>query len=140
MVTKNQLLCSFATEETLADVIESIINTYSICYDSIYVLDNVDVPGSLCCTYNVDVSDGSPLRIPDATISLHRKKATNTLYTINCLNQLVLELNNGKLDRNFQIPWENYRNCILVTAYGKIKRINTKLRTIIKISELKKDS
>ena len=42
-------------------------------------------------------------KFPEATISLHRKKATNTLYTINALNMLVAELNGGKLDQNAEI-------------------------------------
>ena len=49
--------------------------------------------------------------IPD-TISLHRKKNTNTLYTINALNDLIRELNAGKLDKTYPIKWENYKNSL----------------------------
>jgi len=38
------------------------------------------------------------------TISLHRKKITNTLYTINALNELIKTINNGVLDTKYQVP------------------------------------
>lgn len=132
---KTQLLCTFCSEEQLETTIKKIIESYQIAFDSIYVLENTEVPTSLCCTYNVDLDfEESGLNIPESTISLHRKKSTNTLYTINALNLLVSELNNGIIDKDFKVPWENYKNVILVTAYGKLKKIPTKLRQIIDVS------
>lgn len=136
MAHSTQLLCSFTTVDQLESTLQQVVSTYSIAFDTIYVLENVDTPLSLCCTYNV-YSDALPrLPVPDNTISLHRKKATNTLYTINALNVLVSELNGGRADKNFIIPWDNYRNTILVTAYGRLKRINTKLHKIVKVSDI----
>lgn len=136
-MNSTQLLCTFCTEEQLQETLKHIITAYEVAFDAIYILENVETPGALCCTYNVVVSDDEgSASIPASTISLHRKKSTNTLYTINALNLLVTELNEGKTDKNFKVPWENYRNMILVTAYGKLKKIRTKLRTIKKISEI----
>jgi hypothetical protein len=134
-MNKTQLLCTFCSEEQLEDVLVKIVDLYEIAFDSIYVLENTAAPGSLCCTYNIN-ADTQGAEVPESTISLHRKKATNTLYTINALNMLVSELNGGKEDKSFQIPWENYRNVILVTAYGKLKKIPTKLREIIKVQDI----
>jgi hypothetical protein len=39
------------------------------------------------------------------TILLHRKKETNSLYTINALNTLIKSLNNGFLDKNYMVDW-----------------------------------
>jgi hypothetical protein len=39
------------------------------------------------CTYNVDQPNIN--NIPENTILVHRKKETNTLYTINALNELI---------------------------------------------------
>ena len=131
------LLCTFCTEEMLQETLNKIIQSYSISFDTIYILEDVENPNSICCTYNVNTNE--PLKtgeIPDSTISLHRKKSTNTLYTINALNLLVTELNGGSMDKNFKITWEDYKNTILVTAYGKLKKIPTKLRAIIKVSEI----
>ena len=135
------LLCTFCTEELLQETLNKISESYSISFDTIYILENTECPDSICCTYNVFTD--APLKtgeIPKSTISLHRKKASNTLYTINALNLLVAELNEGHADRNFQVVWEDYRNMILVTAYGKLKKISTKLRGIIKVSELTADA
>lgn len=134
-----QLLCTFCTPETLDFTIKEIISTYKIAFDSIYVLENTENSEMLCCTYNVELNSGNaPLNneILQSTISLHRKKMTNTLYTINALNALIAELNNGYVDKEFKIPWELYKNTILVTAYNKLKKINTKLFKIIKVSEM----
>ena len=133
MPNDTQLLCTFCTKETLEKTIEEIVKTYTIVFDSIYVLSNVDVPEALCCTYNINTKSFLPENAPEATISLHRKKISNTLYTINALNLLISSLNNGKVDKNFQINWSDYKNTILVTAYGKLKIIKTQLETIIKL-------
>lgn len=131
-----QLLCTFCTAETLDSTLKKIVSTYTIAFDTIYVLDNIENESSLCCTYNVDTKDPIQGTIPEATISLHRKKATNTLYTINALNLLIAELNNGIVDKDFRVPWESYRNTILVTAYNKLKKITTKLNKIVKVQDV----
>ncbi len=82
-------------------------------------------------TYNVDQSNVS--EIPENTILVHRKKETNTLYTINALNELIKSLNGGVVDTKFPIDWQHYRNCILLTQHNELKQLNT---TIHKILEL----
>jgi hypothetical protein len=132
-----QLLCTFTSVDVLDSTLQQIVDNYDVALDTIYILQNLDSPQSLCCTYNINVDSPVGDDIPEATISLHRKKATNTLYTINALNMLVAELNGGKLDKRFVVPWDEYRNTILVTAYNRLKRINTKLHKIVKVSEIK---
>ena len=63
----------------------------------------------------------------------HRKKQTNTLYTINALNETIKICNNGVLDTTFQVDWENYRNCIMVTNEDGLRRIDTSVKEIIHI-------
>lgn len=132
-----QLLCTFTTVDNLDTTIKNIISSYTIAFDKIYVLENIEIPNSLYCTYNIDLSStkNSPTP-PPYTISLHRKKLSNTLYTINALNLLVLELNNGISDPNFEIPWEDYKGTILVSAYKKLKVIKTKLNKIVDIRDI----
>lgn len=133
---ETQLLCTFCAEDTLDDTLKSIVDSYEIAFGSIYILENLDEAGELCCTYNIvkDVPAKEP--VPLSTISLHRKKQTNTLYTINALNQIVLEQNEGRLDNKFPIDWSLVRNMILVTQYGNLKKIPTKIKTIKKIEEV----
>ena len=125
---ETQLLCTFCSVDILDDTLEKIKKCYDIAFDTIYILENVDNSSLLCVTYNIVQTRSD--NIPDATISLHRKKQTNTLYTINALNMLVQELNNGILNKKFIVPWEEYKNTILVTAYGKLKKIRTNLREV----------
>lgn len=126
-----QLLCTFCSLEDLEMSVAKILKTYTISNNVIYVLENTSSPNSYCCTYNVEIDSSFVGEIPNFTISLHRKKGTNTLYTINALNILVKELNGGTVDPSVQVPWEKYKNTILVTAYGKLKIIPTKLYKIM---------
>ena len=95
---KTQLLCTFTRQSSLDDVINIIIECNDILYDKIYVFSNVNDSSQLMCTYNVEFDDGFQDGIMD-TISLHRKKQTNTLYTINALNEVIRSKNNGVLDK-----------------------------------------
>jgi hypothetical protein len=128
-----QLLCTFCTLDTIDDTVQQILDNHSVVFQTIYVLQNTDEPSELCCTYNVESIRHSSKLTPRTTISLHRKKLTNTLYTINALNLLVASLNGGKVDNNFKVTWEDYQNMILVTAQDALKKIPTKLFKIIKV-------
>ena len=135
---KTQLLCTFTTKENLDSVIKEITNAYTIVFNKIYVLQNEDDTKELICTYNVEYDEDFIENVPD-TISLHRKKNTNTLYTINALNDLIRELNGGKLDKTFPIEWENYKNCLLLTNEEGLNKIPTKIYTIVDIKTWDKD-
>ena len=128
---KTQLLCTFATRSRLDDIIELIIECNDILYDKIYVFQNGNDHNQLICTYNVEYdAENHPEDIPN-TISLHRKKQSNTLYTINALNEVIRELNNGVLDKRFPIPWEQYQNSLLLTNDIGLNKIPTKIHKII---------
>ena len=126
-----QLLCTFAVRKTLTKTVDTIIETYDVLYNKIFVLKNANDNRELMCTYNIEKRPSTV--ILDNTISLHRKKLTNSLYTINALNELIRTVNNGVLDTTFQVEWENYRNCILTTTEDGLKRINTEVDEIIHI-------
>jgi hypothetical protein len=67
------------------------------------------------------------------TILLHRKKESNTLYTINALNALIKSLNNGVLDTNYRITWLDYKNSILLIQNNDLNIIQTKIHKIINL-------
>ena len=129
---RTQLLCTFTNINDLNEIIDIIISCNTIMYDKIYVFQNEEDKNQLICTYNVEYDEDFIENIPD-TISLHRKKNTNTLYTINALNDLIRELNGGKLDKTFPIEWENYKNCLLLTNEEGLNKIPTKIYTIVDI-------
>ena len=126
----NKLFCTFATEDTLNDVLAQIQERYNIIYNKIFVLFSKS-QNEYICTYNVDF--GNVGAFLDNTILVHRKKESNTLYTINALNTLIKELNGGVLDTTFKVNWNDYRNCILLTKGPDLKRVNPKLYKIIEL-------
>lgn len=128
----NKLFCTFATEETLSEVLASIQERYKIIYSKIFVLYSKS-QDEYICTYNVDF--GNVGTFLENTILVHRKKESNTLYTINALNTLIKELNGGVPDPSYRVNWADYRNCILLTKGPELKRINTKLFQIIELEK-----
>tara|TARA_B100000073_G_scaffold339667_1_gene338457 strand:+ start:883 stop:1284 length:402 start_codon:yes stop_codon:yes gene_type:complete len=131
---KSQLLCTFTNKESFDNTVEQIKNAYTIVFNKIYILQNENDVNELICTYNVDMSNGSvDYNAIKGTISLHRKKHSNTLYTINALNEVIAELNNGVVDSKFIVPWENFRNMLMVTNSEGLNKINTRIFKIIKI-------
>lgn len=128
---ETQLLCTFTEKDSVDETLEKIEEAYEIAFDKIFVLQNEEKEDKLFCTYNIDTSVNNSV-LPK-TISIHRKKKTNTLYTINALNELIKNLNDGVLDKTYQIPWEDYQNSLLVTHNGDYKRIDTQLFDIVEV-------
>ena len=128
---KTQLLCTFTTQHNLEQTIRDITKHFKIIFDKIYVLQNEDKPKELICTYNVDQNDDIDFNLVNNTISLHRKKITNTLYTINALNELIKTINNGVLDTSYQVPWDVYKNMILISNKDGLSRIPPRILKII---------
>lgn len=126
---KNKLFCTFSPKGKLEETLDTIRNEYVIMYDKIFVLESADSDEYLC-TYNIEIQEGSAKILPN-TILLHRKKESNTLYTINSLNLLIKSLNEGVLDTTFRIEWQDYRNTVLLTQGEELKRLSTKIHKIV---------
>ena len=131
---KTQLLCTFTTKEHLDDTIESIKEAYTIVFNKIYVLQDENNIKDFLCTYNVEAKSGVDYNDVKGTISLHRKKHSNTLYTINALNEVIANLNNGLIDSKFIVPWENFKNTLMVTNSDGLNKISTRIYKILKIN------
>ena len=129
---KTQLLCTFTTQDRLKPTIDLIISCHDVLFDKIYIFNNQKDISQLICTYNIPNNQDNFIEGMD-TIALHRKKQSNTLYTINALNEVVMNMNNGVKDPNTIVPWENYKNSILVTNADGLNKINTRIFKIIKI-------
>ena len=130
---KVQLLCTFTNKKDINKIVEKIKKTYNISFGKIYILQNENKLNELMCTYNVSLEKSINFNDVENTISLHRKKYSNTLYTINALNELIKNLNNGVLDTKFIVPWENFKNMILVVNADGLNRISTRIYEIISI-------
>jgi hypothetical protein len=126
----NKLFCTFTTLEGLDDLIDGITSKYKVMYNKIFVL-HVKSNNEYVCTYNID--QGNISEIPSNTILVHRKKDSNTLYTINALNELIKRLNGGVVDTRFPIEWQHYKNTILLTQHDELKQLKTKIYKIIEL-------
>ena len=126
----NKLFCTFTDLEGLDALIEDIQSKYTIIYNKMFVLEIVG-KDEYVITYNVD--QGNVQTIPDNTILVHRKKESNTLYTINALNELIKKLNGGVVDTNYKVDWQHYRNCVLLTQHNDLNQLNTKIHKIIEV-------
>ena len=131
---KTQLLATFTNKTDLDTTVEKIKGADTIAFGKIYVLQNEKDVNELICTYNVDLEAGADYNDVKGTISLHRKKHSNTLYTINALNEVIANLNNGLVDSKFIVPWENFKNTLMVTNSDGLNKIPTRIYKIIKIN------
>ena len=134
---RTQLLCTFTTKSRLNETIDIIVGCNDILYEKVYVFQNGNDLNQLICTYNVEFIDNYEENIID-TISLHRKKQSNTLYTINALNEVIRSKNGGVLDKRFNVDWAEYQNTLLLTNETGLNVVPTKIFQIINVTEWNK--
>ena len=127
---KTQLLCTFTTQDRLKPTIDLVISCHDVLFDNIYVFTNQKDTSQLICTYNIPNNQDNFIEGMD-TIALHRKKQSNTLYTINALNEVIREKNNGVLDKTFPITWSEFQNSLLLVNEQGLNIIPTKIYKII---------
>ena len=126
---RNVFFCIFCPL-WIDSLIDDIKTQYDVLYNKIFVLQ-IKNSDKYVCTYNIDYSNLN--EIPENTILVHRKKETNTLYTINALNELIKKLNGGVVDVSYRINWMHYRNCILLTQHNELKQLNTRVYKIVEL-------
>ena len=128
---RTQLLCSFTTEELFEGLLNDIFDSYDIFSRKIFIL-KLEPSKELVISYNIIPNQNMEF-LPN-TIMTHRKKETNTLYTINALNRLIESLNGGRLDKSYQIEWGDYRNSMILTDGDGFKIMKTNLFRIIDVN------
>jgi hypothetical protein len=125
----SKLFCTFIKPENLEATVSTINRRHAILYNKIFILESPQ-SDELMCTYNIDMGNSVDAPLPD-TILLHRKKESNTLYTINALNTLIKSLNNGILNTKYIINWNDYKNSILLTNGPDLRKLDTSIYKII---------
>lgn len=121
-----QLLCLFTIRPELDHSVDFIVTNYVIVNPNVFVLESKVRPEELFITFNVE-KGSAPIDSQWKTILVHRKKQTNTIYTINALNEVVKSMTGGQTDNSFAIDWEEFQNCILTTSNIGYKKIPTKI-------------
>ncbi len=128
---KIQLLCTFSTEGDHRDVISTIRKLYTLPDKKLFVFRDCKDPNSILITYNVLI--GEQFTKLKSTISVHRKKQTNTLFTLNSMNRIIEEENGGNWDKSYQLDWELYKNCLIITTESGYNIIDIQLLDIVRI-------
>lgn len=135
----NLLLATFVRNNNVRYTVELIKNNFQLVGNKIFVLQDLSDNNKKILTYNILNNNVVFSDIINNTISLHRKQETNTLYTLNALNEIVKSENNGVLNVNYSVNWEEWENSVIVTYKNdetgnfELKKIDTKLNNIIKL-------
>ena len=124
-----QLLCTFSTVKEFQSISENIKKFYDIYSNRIFVFSNVKVPNEIYLTYNVINAQKNIPKFPN-TILIHRKKQTNTLYSLNALNTLIKE-ENGCLDTSYIVDWNLYSNSLVISSDISVRIIPLKIFSVI---------
>jgi len=130
---RTKLLCTFTDMHSYGAELNAVKKYYDIVFDKIFILQDIDDLNSLMLTYNINQDTLNSNNFYKNTISVHRKKDSNTLYTINSLNALIRKLNKGVLDNNFVIDWNLYKNKILLVDGDSYREVSTRLYNIKKV-------
>ena len=131
-----QLLCLFTTKEELEKSVSFILGSYILTNPNVFILESKLRPEEAFITFNVEKGSSA---IPSEwkTILVHRKKQSNTIYTINALNEVIKSKTGGQLDNSYQLDWEDYRNSIITTSNYGYKKIPTKVFKSLNLSDFK---
>jgi hypothetical protein len=130
MNDKRQLICTFSTKSLFRTTIEEIKKFYVVSDNRFFIFLNCNSPKDIFITYNILCSKKETPKFPN-TISIHRKKEFNVLYTLNSMNQLIKNENGGVLDKTFSVDWSSYRNSFVMTDKFSIKIVPIELLEII---------
>lgn len=128
---RTQLLCTFTNEDEFENILESISSSFELYSRKIFIL-KLSPSKELVVSYNI-IPNAMSRFLPN-TILTHRKKETNTLYTINALNSLIAGLNGGVIDRTYQVNWEDYKNSMILTDGEGYKVLKTSLFRIVNVN------
>lgn len=128
----NKLFATFSKKEDIETTLETIKSRYTILFNKIFILESKD-SDELILTYNIDPGNLSSTTVLPNTILLHRKKESNSLYTINALNTLIKSLNGGVVDPKFIINWSDYKNTILLTNGSELRKLETTIYKIVNL-------
>lgn len=98
------------------EYIQLLYNT-SLHNNKIFIYNDTMYPNQKICIYSVQLDS---YKMSPNTIPIHRKTDTNTFYSINALNKLIMEINNGLLDTSYPIDWDLYKDTMIITKNDEL--------------------
>jgi len=108
--------------------VERITNIHELYSNKIFIF-KLEPSNELVISYNIVPHPN--ISFISNTILVHRKKETNTMYTINALNNLIITNNGGRLNKNYRVDWDEFKNSIILTNGEGYKVLKTNLYRII---------
>jgi len=122
---RTQLVCTFVRKYEIENAINEIKSSFQLLNNKIFLLKSAGIQNESILSYNVQL-DGKQ-QFLKSSIMVHRKKETNTIYTINALNELIIKINNGVLDKQYPIEWDRYQNTMLLKRQEGLKILNIEM-------------
>jgi hypothetical protein len=132
------LLASFINTDNDEDIlteVQAIVDNLTLTNKFIFLLAQESDPSKKILTYNALTESGSPFNPRLYTIRVHRKKQTNTLYTINALNSALSLEHEGKTGKDLKLDWEKYTNSLLLSTNKKLAVHPVEVLKIFKIED-----
>ena len=127
---RTQLICTFTDESDFQSIVDTILKEFDLFSRKVFVL-KLDPSQELVVSYNIIPNS---VKFLPSTIMVHRKKESNTMYTINALNRLITVENGGVLDKSYQVDWQRHRNSVILTDGDSYKIMRTSLFRIIDVN------
>ncbi len=135
---KRILLASFlspSSPELAEEYIHNLVEKVDLSSPYIFLFRRSESPTDFVVTYNVSDPKVSRSSAQAYTMRVHRKKQTNTLYTINALNAAVAIQHSGSTGKNLPVNWSAYENCLLLTEGKNLQVHPVEVVKIYKIEE-----
>lgn len=109
------LLCTFTNSNVYikAKTLTNIIKSFKLDGE-IFIFEDQNNSDRFIITYNVLKNE--KYDFPKNTFQIHRNKATNTLYTLNALNELIKRDSEAEnvSKEGYKVNWEKYKNSLII--------------------------
>ncbi len=137
------LLASFLTEysaEAAEDYVQELVETVDLSSPYIFLFHRSKSASDYIVTYNVSDPKISRSSTNSYTMRVHRKKQSNTLYTINALNAAVSLQHSGSTGKDLPLNWDEYKNCLLLTEGKNLQVHPIEVLKIFKLEDSPKEN
>lgn len=125
---QTRIFCTFVDDFNLEPTIRRLLEIHPGIRIFILLIPEEE---RFVISYSLSREAGLPKFLENTTISVHRKKGFNVLYTINALKEVIKKQNSGEYREGFPVDWTSYKDSILVTREGYLRQIKTRLFKIL---------
>jgi len=128
-MNKTNLLASFIFPERLEWFLSYLEAKFSITKEKVFCYKDNDDESKLILTFKISIPTDKSLNLKDlfpSAVIIHKKG--NALYTINALNKLIEENNEGSIGnieyKDIKIDWEEYQDKFILIKDKELKILN----------------